>query len=78
MLPLPEVVNDGAAQEPICSARGCRQPARHVLRWRNPKLHTDGRTKAWAACDEHLAKLSEFLGVRGFLLAVEPLQSPED
>ena len=57
----------------ICSAKGCRQPARHLIQWRNPKLHTADRRKSWAACDEHREHLSTFLDVRGFLLAVEPL-----
>jgi hypothetical protein len=58
---------------PICSAKGCREPATHVVLWNNPKLHTPDREKPWHACDEHVTSLSEFLQVRGFLLRVEPL-----
>jgi hypothetical protein len=57
----------------VCSARGCRAPARHALRWNNPRLHAAARRKTWAACDEHLDRLSGFLDARGFLREVEPL-----
>lgn len=57
----------------ICSAKACRQPARHLIRWRNPKLHTAERRKTWAACDDHREHLATFLDARGFLLDVEPL-----
>ena len=60
--------------EVVCSAKGCRQPARHVLVWNNPKLHTPGREKTWVACDEHRGSLSEYLDVRGFLRRVDPLE----
>jgi hypothetical protein len=56
----------------ICSARGCRSPAVHSLRWQNPKLHTAERRKIWLACDEHQQSLSEFLGARQFLKDVQP------
>ncbi|SHM50300.1 hypothetical protein [Cryptosporangium aurantiacum] len=56
----------------VCSAKGCRQSAEYLLRWRNPRLHTADRRKTWAACAEHREHLSTFLDVRGFLLAVEP------
>lgn len=57
----------------VCSAKGCREPAGHVLAWNNPRLHTPGREKTWVACDEHRASLSSFLDVRGFLRRVDPL-----
>ncbi|WP_035856815.1 hypothetical protein [Cryptosporangium arvum] len=57
----------------VCSAKGCRQPAQHLIVWRNPKLHTADRRKTWVACDEHREHLSNFLDLRGFLLGVEPL-----
>ena len=66
----------GQVEEPedvVCSAKGCRQSARHVLVWNNPKLHTAGREKTWVACDEHRDSLSQFLDVRGFLRRVDPL-----
>jgi hypothetical protein len=58
--------------EPTCSARGCRNPATWQLRWNNPKLHTPERRKTWLSCDEHRARLGEFLAVRGFLRETEP------
>ena len=60
-------------ETPVCSAKGCRQPARHVLVWNNPRLHTPEREKTWAACDAHRGPLSEHLDVRGFLRRVDPL-----
>ncbi len=69
MLPLPPDDSD----EVVCSAKGCRQAAHHVLVWNNPRLHVPGREKTWVACDEHRPTLSEFLDARGFLRRVEPL-----
>ena len=57
-----------------CSAKGCRQDARHVLVWNNPRLHVPGREKTWAACDDHLEHLSQFLSARGFLRRVDPVE----
>lgn len=56
-----------------CSAKGCRAPARHVLVWNNPKIHTPDREKTWVACDEHRQSLSQHLDVRGFLKRVDAL-----
>ena len=55
-----------------CSAKGCRADAEFLLIWNNPRLHTPGREKQWAACAEHLGSLSDFLTVRGFLRRVDP------
>ena len=59
-------------EEPICSAKGCREVARHVIVWNNPKLHAPDREKTWGACDAHATTLAEHLDVRGFLLRVDP------
>jgi hypothetical protein len=66
---------DGVADDevPRCSAKGCREPATIVLTWRNPRIHVDGRTKQWLACDAHADDLAQFLGVRSFLLERTPL-----
>lgn len=56
----------------ICSARGCREPARWQLLWNNPKLHTPDRRKTWLACDTHRESLEAFLGARGFLKETVP------
>jgi hypothetical protein len=60
-------------EAPICSAKGCREPATHVILWNNPTLHTPDREKPWHACDTHLPTLSEFLQVRSFFLRSERL-----
>jgi hypothetical protein len=68
-------------EPPICSAKGCREPAEWVLAWNNPKLHTPDRRKTWLACEEHREHLSSFLGMRGFLKDVVRLtdwQAAED
>ena len=57
----------------MCSARGCRDGARWVLAWNNPRLHTPDRRKTWGACDVHRETLSDFLTARGFLREVTPL-----
>jgi hypothetical protein len=66
------------AETAICSAKGCRSPARWALRWNNPKLHEPERRKTWLACDEHLAHLSDFLSARDFLREKEPVADQPD
>ena len=61
--------------EPLtCSAKGCSVDARWQLLWNNPKLHTPERRKVWLACEEHRSTLGDFLGARGFLRDVEPVE----
>ncbi|MBK5307854.1 MAG: hypothetical protein JJD92_14310 [Frankiaceae bacterium] len=67
-------MTDADAPEVICSAKGCRNEAVHVLVWNNPSIHTADREKTWVACDEHKTSLSEFLDRRSFLKRVEPIQ----
>ncbi len=62
-----------ADDEVLCSARGCRAQATHVLVWNNPKVHTPDREKTWVACDAHRPTLGDHLDVRGFLKRVDPL-----
>nr|WP_264890577.1 acetone carboxylase [Rhodoluna sp. KAS3] len=57
-----------------CSRAGCSATAEFCLTWRNPKIHTDGRTKVWSACDEHRQFLVDYLETRGFLLTTEKIQ----
>ncbi len=59
-------------QPDVCSAKGCRAPAVHQLRWNNPRLHTAERRKTWLACEEHRGQLGDFLGSRGFLRETVP------
>jgi len=47
-----------------------------ALRWQNPRLHTGDRRKTWLACDEHRAKLHDFLAARSFLREVERMPGP--
>ncbi|HWH28708.1 MAG TPA: hypothetical protein VNU26_07050 [Mycobacteriales bacterium] len=70
----PDAQPDVAGEPVQCSAKGCRADARHVLVWNNPRLHTPGREKTWAACDQHRPTLGEFLSVRGFLRRIDPLE----
>ena len=58
---------------PMCSAKGCREPAQHALVWNNPKVHAPDREKLWHACDAHRESLSQFLQLRSFLIRVDPL-----
>jgi len=53
-----------------CSRAGCAAEAKNWITWRNPKIHTDGRTKLWSACDEHTKFLIDYLDARGFFLSV--------
>jgi hypothetical protein len=68
-----DAVDDAA----LCSAKGCRAPARWRLVWNNPRVHTPDREKVWAACDEHREPLSHHLAVRSFLRRVDPAPGPE-
>lgn len=65
----------GAADEDVlqCSAKGCTSEAEWALLWNNPKLHTPDRRKTWLACADHRESLGDFLGARGFLRDVEPV-----
>ncbi|GIF50271.1 hypothetical protein DFJ67_7941 [Asanoa ferruginea] len=60
--------------EPICSAKGCRQPAVHEIRWNNPRIHPPERRKVWLACEDHRESLADFLDRRGFLREVAPFR----
>ena len=64
---LGDTISESLDEPLICSAKGCRQPARWALLWNNPKLHTPDRRKVWLACSEHKQSLSDFLSARSFL-----------
>jgi hypothetical protein len=71
-------VDDDPVRHPaLCSAKGCREPARWRLIWNNPRLHTPDREKVWTACDTHREPLSHHLAIRSFLRRVEPLDGNE-
>ncbi len=59
---------------PRCSRAECGSPAAFRINWRNPRIHTSGRTKVWLACPEHLDYLYGFLQSRDFPVAVDPLE----
>ncbi|GAA3769676.1 hypothetical protein GCM10022240_22560 [Microbacterium kribbense] len=65
-----------AAEEPICSRAGCREPATMQVVWRNPRIHSADRRKIWLACDDHVGFLREYLASRAFPVAVEPFLPP--
>jgi hypothetical protein len=69
-------MTSASSEEPICSARGCRQPATWALRWNNPKLHPPERRKTWLACDDHRDHLADFLARRNFLRETIPYPDP--
>ncbi|MGO2659845.1 hypothetical protein [Mycetocola reblochoni] len=56
----------GAPERYTCSRARCTARARTTILWRNPAIHSEDRTKAWLACDEHLEYLDGFLRSRGF------------
>lgn len=59
--------------DPVCSAKGCQNPAQWALLWNNPKLHTPDRRKSWLACEDHRESLGDFLNARSFLRDVVPV-----
>lgn len=63
---------DGPA-EPLCSRKGCRQPAAWQLLWNNPRIHTPERRKIWLACDDHRGWLTTYLTERGLFKESLPL-----
>jgi hypothetical protein len=69
--------NDAVDDVPLCSAKGCREPARWRLIWNNPRLHTPDREKVWVACDQHRESLSHHLAIRSFLRRVDPVTDDE-
>lgn len=71
----PAAADEGS--EPRCSARGCRNPARVDLSWRNPRIHDAARVKHWLACADHVEYLADFLARRGFLLGRQPISTAD-
>ena len=67
------ILGQGGPEGAQCSRAGCRESATQAVHWRNPKIHSVHRVKVWAACDEHVEFLSEFLRSRDFPVAVTPL-----
>lgn len=63
----------GGPQRRTCSRAGCRSEATRTIRWRNPRIHGEDRSKTWLACEEHLPYLQDFLAARAFPLEVAPI-----
>lgn len=59
-----------------CSRAGCRSAAQWRVEWRNPRIHSADRRKVWAACDEHVAFLRDYLSSRSFPVEVLRLEEP--
>ena len=57
---------------PVCSRAGCGSDAAWLVVWRNPRIHSPERRKTWAACDEHVDYLREYLAARDFPVRTEP------
>ncbi|MFC4565951.1 hypothetical protein ACFO4E_29200 [Nocardiopsis mangrovi] len=66
-MPNAESAPESGGESVECSRKGCRAPAKWVLVWNNPKIHTPDRRKTWVACDDHRGYLTQFLDARGFL-----------
>ncbi|WP_282838279.1 hypothetical protein, partial [Microbacterium flavum] len=62
---------DSAA--PVCSRAGCRADARWKVIWRNPRIHQAVRRNVWAACDDHVSYLRDYLAARDFPVVLEAL-----
>lgn len=64
--------------EQKCSRAGCSSLSTNLIIWRNPKIHKDGRTKAWGACVEHVSYLVDYLGQRSFYLETKQVKRSEN
>lgn len=62
----------------ICSRAGCRADATWQVIWRNPRIHTPDRRKIWAACDEHVTYLRDYLSARDFPVEVAAFDTEAD
>ncbi|WAP50371.1 hypothetical protein OL239_09685 [Arthrobacter sp. ATA002] len=62
-----------AGDSPVCSRKGCRQPAAWRLLWNNPRIHTPERRKTWLACGDHRGWLEEYLQTRDLWKETLPL-----
>lgn len=54
----------------LCSRAGCRAQAEWQVVWRNPRIHSVDRRKIWAACDDHVDYLRDYLAARDFPVEV--------
>lgn len=61
-----------------CSRARCTADAAWAVHWRNPRVHADGRSKTWLACQAHVDELRAFVADRGFPVTVAPFAAPRD
>lgn len=54
----------------VCSRAACRAAATWQVVWRNPRIHSADRRKIWAACDDHVTFLRDYLAARDFPVTV--------
>lgn len=62
----------------VCSRADCRSEATWFVVWRNPRIHTADRRKTWAACDEHVGYLRDYLAAREFPVEVVRIEAAGD
>lgn len=72
------IIGSAGPSAPQCSRAGCRVDATRAVHWRNPRIHGIDRVKVWAACDEHVDFLAEFLRSRDFPVIVTALGETVD
>lgn len=73
-----DMLLDAGSSTAQCSRAGCRAEAQWLVEWRNPQIHSPERRKQWAACDEHVGYLREFLAARDFPVSVRALDPLKD
>jgi hypothetical protein len=61
-----------------CSRAGCSEPAKFLIEWRNPKIHSADRVKLWSSCDEHRSYLVDYLQTRSMYLGVKDFEPTDD
>ncbi len=58
-----------------CSRANCTIDAKYLIDWANPMIHCGDRKKTWAACEEHLDYLVDFVKARNFFIAIREVSS---
>lgn len=67
------MIGSDQPESPRCSRAGCVEVATAQVNWRNPRIHPESRVKVWLACTAHVSFLHDYLGSRGFPVAVTEL-----
>jgi len=58
-----------------CSRAECQAEAKYLIDWANPMIHCGERKKTWAACEEHLEYLVDFVKARNFFIELRTVNS---